>query len=293
METLHGKDCDGEATADAMTEVDTMAAADAMAGVGDCADCARSASPVADCDERETSRLERIMGRAGLQRLADSTVMVLGLGGVGSNCVEALARGGVGHLILVDRDVVQPSNINRQAIAFRSTVGRRKVDVCEAMARDINPGINVDVRHMLVLSENVGALLGEFEGVDYVVDALDSVSVKLALAKLADDQGFPLVSAMGIANKLHPESLRFADLFNTVNCPLCRVMRREARKRGIRKLDVLYSCEQPVSVPVREGSRRSDRSNLGTVSYMPPIMGQMLAGWVIRWLAGIDDGGRR
>ncbi|WP_241158245.1 ThiF family adenylyltransferase [Adlercreutzia sp. ZJ138] len=248
---------------------------------------------VASNDERETSRLERIMGHEGLQRLANSTVMVLGLGGVGSNCVEALARGGVGRLILVDRDVVQPSNINRQAIAFQSTVGRRKVDVCKAMVRDINPDIAVDTRHMLVLSDNVSALLDSFERVDYVVDALDSVAVKLALAELADNQGFPLVSAMGIANKLYPESLRFDDVFNTVNCPLCRIMRKEARKRGIRKLDVLYSREQPVPVPVSEGASRSDRSNLGTVSYMPPIMGQMLAGWVIRRLAGMEEGGRR
>ncbi|HIS40185.1 MAG TPA: tRNA threonylcarbamoyladenosine dehydratase [Candidatus Aphodovivens avistercoris] len=249
---------------------------------------------LSDADEK----LELIMGAEGLARLKAARVAVLGLGGVGSNCVEALVRGGVGGLFLVDRDIVQASNINRQAIAFCSTVGRRKVDVMRAMAADINPEARVETRHMLVLRENLDALLDEMEAwareaggsLDYVIDAIDTVSAKLALAEAAQRRGLRLISSMGAANKLHPECLRIADVYDTVNCPLCRIMRKEGRKRGIRSLRVLYSCEEPVRVAPREGAARSERSNLGTASFMPPIMGQMMAGAVIRELAGLEEG---
>lgn len=249
---------------------------------------------LSDADEK----LELIMGAEGLARLKAARVAVLGLGGVGSNCVEALVRGGVGGLFLVDRDIVQASNINRQAIAFCSTVGRHKVDVMRAMAADINPEARVETRHMLVLRENLDALLDEMEAwareaggsLDYVIDAIDTVSAKLALAEAAQRRGLRLISSMGAANKLHPECLRIADVYDTVNCPLCRIMRKEGRKRGIRSLRVLYSCEEPVRVAPREGAARSERSNLGTASFMPPIMGQMMAGAVIRELAGLEEG---
>ncbi len=241
-------------------------------------------------DDNATSRLERIMGRDGLEKLAASTVMVLGLGGVGSNCVEALARGGVGRLIVVDHDVVQASNINRQAIAFRSTIGRKKTDVTRDMVNDINPEAEVVAHDMFVLAENLEEFFDRYRGqVDYVVDAIDTISTKLAIAELADREGFELISSMGAANKLYPECFRIADISKTVNCPLCRVMRKEARKRGIRHLRVLYSCEQPVKVPVSEGATRKDRSNLGTASFVPPIMGQMIAGEVIRKLTGVGE----
>lgn len=254
--------------------------------------CDAAAAGVGNAAEK----LELVMGAEGLARLASAHVAVLGLGGVGSNCVEALARGGVGNLFLVDRDIVQASNINRQAIAFRSTLGRRKVDVMRAMVADINPLAAVETRHMLVLRENLGELLDEMRAwaeadggaLDYVVDAIDTVSAKLALAEIAQERGITLISSMGAANKLHPEALRIADLYDTVNCPLCRIMRKEGRKRGIRRLRVLYSAEEPVRVPTREGAARSERSNLGTASFMPPIMGQMIAGAVLRELAGLE-----
>lgn len=243
-----------------------------------------------------TEKLELIMGSDGLARLADAHVAVLGLGGVGSNCVEALVRGGVEHLFLVDRDIVQASNINRQAIAFHSTLGQRKVDAMREMIADINPRAAVECRHVLVLRENLGELLDEMRAwaeadggrLDYVIDAIDTVSAKLALAEIAQERGIRLISSMGAANKLHPEALRIADLYDTVNCPLCRIMRKEGRKRGIRHLRVLYSAEEPVRVPTREGAARSERSNLGTASFMPPIMGQMIAGAVLRELAGLE-----
>lgn len=235
------------------------------------------------------SRLERIMGREGLDRLAGSTVMVLGVGGVGSNCIEALARGGVGHLVIVDHDVVQESNINRQAIAFMSTLGRPKVEVMRDMVADINPQAKVTALRRFVLAQDVPVLFEEFAGrLDYVVDAIDTVSAKLAIAQYADERNIRLISSMGAANKLRPECLRVADVFDTVNCPLSRIMRKEARKRGIKRLKVLYSCEQPVKVATREGAERRERSNLGTASFMPPIMGQMIAGQVIRELAGLE-----
>ncbi len=239
-------------------------------------------------EEHATSKLELIMGSEGLARLAASTVMVLGVGGVGSNCVEALARGGVGRLIVVDHDVVQESNINRQAIAYRSTIGRKKIEVARAMIADINPSAQVEAVDRFVLAEDVPAFLDAYaDHVDYFVDAIDTISAKLAIAQFADAQNLRLISSMGAANKLFPECFRVADVYDTVNCPLCRIMRKEGRKRGIRHLRVLYSCEQPVDVPVREGAARRERSNLGTASYVPPIMGQMIAGEVIRELAGI------
>lgn len=254
------------------------------------AEAGRPADPgEAGGGETATSKLELVMGREGLDRLASSTVLVLGLGGVGSNCVEALARGGVGRLVVVDHDVVQTSNINRQAIAFHSTVGRKKTDVARAMASDINPGIRVEALDRFVLAEDVPELLGAYrDDADYVVDAIDTISTKLAIAEYADREGLRLISSMGAANKLHPECFRIADVYDTVNCPLCRIMRKEGRKRGIGGLRVLYSCEQPVRVPVRAGTARKERSNLGTASYVPPIMGQMIAGAVIRELAGLD-----
>ncbi len=235
-------------------------------------------------------KLEPIMGSDGLERLAASSVMVLGLGGVGSNCVEALARGGVGRLILLDHDVVQLSNINRQAIAFYSTVGQKKVDVARAMVADINPQARVDTLDTFLYADDIPEFLDTWcNEVDYVVDAVDSISTKLALATYADSAGIRLISSMGAANKLHPECLRIADIYDTVNCPMCRIMRKEGRKRGITHLRVVYSCEQPVKVPTREGAARRERSNLGTASYMPPIVGQMIAGAVIRELAGLEE----
>ena len=248
-----------------------------------------SVGDAASSEDGFFSRLERIMGREGLERLTTSTVMVLGVGGVGSNCIEALARGGVGRLVIVDHDVVQESNINRQAIAFRSTLGLPKVEAMRRMIADINPDAQVEALQRFVLAQDVPALLDEYAGrVDYVVDAIDTVSAKLAIAEYADAHDMRLISSMGAANKLHPECLCVADVFDTVNCPLSRIMRKEARKRGIKRLKVLYSCEQPVKVAVREGAERRERSNLGTASFMPPIMGQMIAGQVIRELVGLE-----
>ena len=242
--------------------------------------------------ETMTTKLTVILGEDGVERLARARVAVFGCGGVGSNCIEALARGGIGTLAIVDKDVVAPSNINRQAIAYHSTVGQRKIDVTKAMIHDINPECRVVPRHSFVLAENIESLLDELESAcggpfDYIVDAIDTVSTKLAIAALAQERGFSLISSMGGANKLHPECLRIADVHKTVNDSLSRIMRKECRKRGIKHLKVLYSCEEPMHLKAREGAPRSERSDLGTASFMPPIMGQMIAGEVIRQVSGV------
>ena len=209
-----------------------------------------------------TEKLEVIMTSAGLDRVEAATVMVIGLGGVGSNCVEALARGGVGHLIVIDHDIVGLSNINRQAIAFHSTLGRKKHEVVRDMVHDINPDCRVEALDMFLRADDVVPLLDRYLGkVDMLIDAIDSVSAKLA----------------------------FADVSETRNDPLARVMRKECRKRGIRRLRVLYSCEEPVKRPAVEGAERRERTNLGTASFMPPIFGQMLAGKVLCEIAQVPE----
>ena len=245
-------------------------------------------------DDAADSRLRRIMGDDGMGRLANATVMVLGLGGVGSSCVEALVRGGVGRLVLIDRDVVSPSNVNRQVIAFQSTMGRRKIDVMREMCLDINPNARVITKHSFVLAETFDDLyaecLEECDGrIDFVLDCIDTISTKIFVAEFAQEHGLRLISAMGAGNKLQPECLRAADLYETVNDPISRIMRKECRKRGISRLRVLYSCEEPVKRPAVEGAERRERTNLGTASFMPPIFGQMLAGKVLCEIAQVPE----
>ena len=240
-----------------------------------------------DTPETASDRLEIIMGKDGVARLEASRVLVLGCGGVGSSCVEALARGRVGTLAIVDKDVVAPSNINRQAIAFASTVGRRKIDVMAAMISDINPACTVIARDAFVLPDNLEATIDAVRDacggeLDCIVDAIDTVSTKIALAELAERRGWRLISSMGAANKLHPECLRIADIHETSRDPLSRIVRKECRRRGVGHLTVLYSNEDPVRTAPRAGDGAGGRTELGTASYMPPIMGQMIAGYVIR-----------
>ena len=243
-------------------------------------------------NETRDTKLETIMGREALDKLADATVLVLGCGGVGSNCCEALARGGIGHFVILDKDIVAPSNINRQAIAFHSTVGKRKVDVMEAMIRDINPAATVIKRTEYLLSDNIdeffASVLEQTDGkLDYVVDAIDTISAKLSIALYAQEHDLRLVSSMGGGNKLHPECLHFSDIFKTVRDPMSRIMRKECKKRGIKSLWVLSSCEESVRTRPRDAADIHERSELGTASFMPPIMGQMIAGEVIRRISGV------
>ncbi len=237
--------------------------------------------------ETTKDRLRLILKDEGLRRLDEACVMVIGLGGVGSNCCEALARGGVGNLVILDRDVVAPSNVNRQAIAFNSTLGRPKAEVMREMILDINPEARVTAVHAFLDKDSIGEQLGALPRPNYVVDAIDTVAQKLRLAAWCQEQGLREISAMGGGNKLDPTRFKFARIEDTVNCPLARIMRKECRRRGIRDLQVLYSDEQPVKMEaITDKQWMESGSLLGTMSYIPPVMGQMIASRVIRELLG-------
>ncbi len=234
----------------------------------------------------EFSRAELLLGAEGLKQLQQARVMVLGVGGVGSHCIEALARGGVGHLVLVDNDTVSLTNINRQSIAFHSTIGQYKTKVMEERIRDISPRTKVTTYETFVLPENLDTLFRE--PVDYIIDAIDTVTAKLALAVYAKEHGIPLLSCMGTGNKLHAELFEITDISKTSVCPLCKVMRKELKNRGIHHLKVLYSKEKPIDVSNREtGEDKGVRRALpGSVSFVPPVAGLLIAGEVIREIAG-------
>lgn len=235
----------------------------------------------------EYSRTELLIGLEGMEQLRGASVLVFGVGGVGSHCIEALARSGIGHLILVDNDTVSLTNINRQSIALHSTVGQYKTKVMKEKIRDIDPAIRVDTYETFVLPDNVETVFREQP--DYVIDAIDTVTAKLAVIEYAQERGIPVISSMGTGNKLHPELFEITDISKTSVCPLCRVMRRELKARGIAHLKVVYSKEKPVDTSGREtgedpGARRSVP---GSISFVPPAAGLLIAGEVIRELAGI------
>ena len=236
----------------------------------------------------EFSRTELLIGEEGLIRLANATVMVLGVGGVGSHCIEALARSGVGTLILVDNDKVSRTNINRQSIAYLSTVGDYKTKLMKDRIDDICPSINVFTYETFILPDNLNEIF-ERE-VDYIVDAIDTVTAKLAVAEYAKEHQIPLISCMGTGNKLHPELFEITDISKTSVCPLCKVMRKELKERGIHHLKVLYSKEKPVQTSARStGEDKGMRRSLpGSISFVPPVAGLLIAGEVIREIAGVE-----
>ncbi|MEE8704227.1 MAG: tRNA threonylcarbamoyladenosine dehydratase [Olsenella sp.] len=279
-------------------EQDAQAAGAARAASGADAAPGASASTVPGAaatprEETATDRLQIVLGREGLDLLRRSTVMVLGLGGVGSNCAVALARGGVGGLVLVDRDVVGPSNINRQAVARVSTLGRDKTEAMRELVADINPACRVTCLKAFIEKDRVAEQLGTLPRPDYVVDAIDTVAQKLAIARWCADEGLREISSMGGANKIDPTRFRVSDISRTEVDPLCRVMRKECR-RGIKGLKVLWSDEVPLAVEPIDGprdhsTRPADKGSiLGTMSYIPPVMGQIIAGRVICDLVGLE-----
>ena len=232
----------------------------------------------------EFSRTELLIGEEGLQRLRHATVMILGVGGVGSHCIEALARSGVGKLILVDNDTVSLTNINRQSIAYHSTVGRYKTRVMKERSVDICPQTEVITYEMFVLPENMEQIFEQRP--DYIIDAIDTVTAKIALVEKALELDIPIISSMGTGNKLHGELFEITDISKTSVCPLCKVMRKELRARGIYHLKVVYSREKSIDVSqgTTDEEKGSRRSLPGSVSFVPPIAGLLLAGEVIREL---------
>lgn len=222
------------------------------------------------------SRTELLLGKEAVNRLSRARVAVFGVGGVGGYVAEALARSGIGCLELIDKDQVSLSNINRQIIALHSTIGRFKAEVMRDRIKDINPDAEVYVHNCFFLPETADSF--DFSSYDYVVDAVDNVTAKLELAARASEAGVPVISSMGAGNKLHPELFKVADIYKTSVCPLARVMRRELKKRGIRKLKVLYSEEQP-----REsGSDEKGQRITASIAFVPSVAGLMIAGEVIR-----------
>ena len=228
-------------------------------------------------------RTELLLGSEGIEKLQNSKVAVFGIGGVGGYVTEALARSGVGALDLFDSDKVSESNINRQIIALHSTVGRYKVDVMKERIADINPDIQVRANRCFFLPENAGDY--DLTIYDYIVDAVDTVTAKLELAVRADAAGVPIISSMGAGNKLEPSMFEVADIYKTSVCPLAKVMRKELKARGIRKLKVVYSRELPKTprILINDGRKRAGP---GSVAFVPSAAGLVIAGEVIKDLTG-------
>ncbi len=230
-------------------------------------------------------RTAMVFGKETVESFAKCTVAVFGLGGVGSYALEALARGGIGTLVLTDGDTVAESNLNRQLVAYQDTIGMKKTDAAELRLRALDPEIRIIKKDIFVLPETIGAF--DFSAYDYVVDAIDTVSGKLAIIEACRDAGTPVISAMGAGNKLDPTRFRVADIYDTKVCPLAKVMRRELKKRGIGKLKVVYSEEEPaVPLNIRDeeaGNDENARKRVpGSVSFVPSVMGLIMAGEVLK-----------
>lgn len=245
------------------------------------------------------SRTQLLLGQENMERLSRAKVAVFGIGGVGGYVAEALARSGVGSLVLVDNDTVCLSNINRQIIATHKTLGRYKTEVMKERILDINPQARVEVRNCFYLPENAHEF--DFSEYSYVVDAVDTVTAKLEIILRAQQCGVPVISSMGAGNKLDPTRFQVDDIYKTTMCPLAKVMRRELKKRGVKKLKVVYSAEKPIQPgyaeeeygageagPRKEGAA-SRRSTPGSVAFVPSVAGLILAGEVVKDLTVPSD----
>ncbi len=230
----------------------------------------------------EFSRTEMLFGAEGMEKLKNARVAVFGVGGVGGYAFEALARSGVGALDLVDDDVVSLSNINRQLIALHSTIGKPKVEVAAARIADINPACRVTTHQKFYTPATAGEF--DFSKFDYIIDAIDTVSGKIALAVQAQASDTPLIASMGTGNKLDPTMFEVADIYETSVCPLARVMRRELKRRGVRRLKVVYSREDALTPQdgETEPAVHQKRATPGSVAFVPSVAGLILAGEVIK-----------
>lgn len=220
-------------------------------------------------------RNELLWGNEATEKLSRSRVAVFGVGGVGGYVVEALARAGVGTLDLIDADNVNLSNINRQIIALHSTLDKAKVEVAAKRAKDINPDIMININKCFYLPENKEQF--KFSEYDYIADAVDTVTAKISLVEEAYKAKTPIISAMGAGNKLDAAAFKVADISKTSVCPLAKIMRRELRNRGINHLKVVYSEEKP-QVPIL----REERKTVGSVPFVPPVVGLIMAGEIIK-----------
>ncbi len=229
------------------------------------------------------SRTALLIGEDQIENLKTRRIAVFGVGGVGGYVVEALARTGIGHLVLIDNDTVSLTNLNRQIIALHSTIGKYKVDVMRERALDINPELEVTVHRCFFLPENSAEF--DFSSYDYVVDAVDTVTAKLQIIEMAKAVNVPVISCMGAGNKLDPTAFVVTDIANTKICPLARVMRRELKKRGIDHCKVVYSTEPPIT-PAPSEEETNKRATPGSVAFVPSVAGLIAAGAVIEDLLG-------
>lgn len=241
------------------------------------------------------SRTELLIGEESLNKIKNKKVVILGIGGVGSFAVEALVRGGVGKLILVDDDIICITNLNRQIHATYKTVGRSKVDVMKERILEINPDCEVTALRTYIDSNNMDKIITK--DVDYVIDAIDSITSKIQVAIWCENNNKKLISSMGTGNKLDPTEFKVADIYDTKICPLCRVMRKELRRKGVKHLKVVYSVEEVLKPAVdesiidkKESVSERDSSKMwagkrqvpGSISFVPPVAGMIIAGEVIK-----------
>ncbi|MBR6968861.1 MAG: tRNA threonylcarbamoyladenosine dehydratase [Ruminococcus sp.] len=242
------------------------------------------------------SRTGLLFGEEAMKILANSRVAVFGVGGVGGYAVEALARSGIGAMDLIDDDKVCMTNINRQIIALDSTIGMYKVDAAAQRIHEINPGCKVTCHMMFYMPETADKL--DFSQFDYVVDAIDTVTGKIEIIMQAKQAGIPVISSMGAGNKLDPTRFEVTDIYKTSVCPLAKVMRYQLKRRGVKKLKVVYSREEPITPQgeaADDGSEKTDmrtgsarRSTPGSVAFVPSVVGLIIAGEVIKDLTGIN-----
>ena len=225
------------------------------------------------------SRLELLIGEDNIERLGKARVAVFGVGGVGGYVCEALVRSGIGAFDLIDNDTVSLTNLNRQIIALRSTIGRSKTEVMRERMLDINPHADIRIWNCFFLPENAADF--PFDEYDYIVDAVDTVTAKIELILQAQKHGVPIISSMGTGNKLDPSQLQVADIYDTKVCPLAKVMRHELRKRGVSSLKVVYSEEIPLT-PAPSQEVTAKRAAPGSTAFVPPTAGLLLASEVVR-----------
>lgn len=238
--------------------------------------------------EERFERTAMLLGEASVEKLKNAHVAIFGVGGVGGYVLEGLARSGVGKFTLIDNDTVSLSNINRQIIATETTVGRLKVDVAQERVLSINPAAEVCAKNMFFLPENAGEI--DFSRFDFVVDAVDTVSAKIEIVMRCQAVNVPVISSMGTGNKLDPTAFEVTDIYKTSVCPLARVMRSELKKRGVKRLKVVYSREEPIKPEnCRAEAANGRRSVPASVSFVPSVAGLIIAGEVIKHLVKEAD----
>lgn len=232
------------------------------------------------------SRTEKIIGADNIKRLNDSKVVILGVGGVGGFATEAIARSGIGTIVIVDKDEVDITNLNRQIIATRSTIGSAKVEVMKKRILDINPECVIKIHRVFIGEDNIEQIIDK--DTDYVVDAIDTISSKISIAVWCEKNSIKLISSMGTGNKLDPTKLRISDIYKTNICPLAKVMRRELKRRNVKKLKVVYSEEQPIKPAIYTEEIDKRKKAPGSTAFVPSVAGLIIASQVVRDLLEED-----